>query len=272
MPVVKETVPVMQIVRLSFALGLAVLLGACDPQPKTETASAPPAQAQPASPPAAEAPAVKAEAPAQPAPAPVTPDPAASSPAPAASTASAATAAAEPAAPPADEKPATTSPPAGSDDRIVITTEHGRIIIDLFEEDAPKHSENFKKLAREGFYNGLSFHRVIEGVMAQAGEPQGTGPRGVSYTIPAEIKRPHRRGSVGAARRFLNNPTRESNGSQFYICFTAQPRLDGEYTVFGQVIEGMDVVDKLKRGDGASGVMVPPNSGDKLLKVEVVPR
>jgi cyclophilin family peptidyl-prolyl cis-trans isomerase len=160
--------------------------------------------------------------------------------------------------------------PAAVDDRVVITTELGRIVIDLFEEDAPKHAENFKKLAREGFYNGMTFHRVIEGFMAQGGDPQGTGAGGPGYTIPAEIKRPHIRGSVAAARRGFSNPKKESSGSQFYICFTAQPSLDGEYTVLGQVVEGMDVVDKLKRGTGANGAMVPPGSGDKMLKVEVV--
>ena len=88
--------------------------------------------------------------------------------------------------------------------------------------------------------------------------------------IPAEIGRKHARGSVAASRKTFGNPQKASNAGQFYVCFAAQPGLDGEYTVFGQVVEGMDVVDRLKRGTGLNGAMVPPGSGDKMLKVEVL--
>jgi len=158
------------------------------------------------------------------------------------------------------------------DDRVMITTEHGKIVIDLFEDDAPGHAENFKKLARKGFYNGITFHRVIPGFMAQGGDPDATGSGGPGYTQPAEIKRKHVRGSLAAARQGDRvNPEKKSSGSQFYICFKATPFLDGSYTVFGQVVEGMDAVDRLKVGTGGNGAMVPQGSGDKMLSVEVVP-
>jgi cyclophilin family peptidyl-prolyl cis-trans isomerase len=150
------------------------------------------------------------------------------------------------------------------DERVVLTTKHGKIVIDLFEDDAPGHAANFKKLAREGFYNGLTFHRVIAGFMAQGGDPDGTGSGGPGYTQPAEIKRKHVRGSVAAARLGDRmNPKRDSSGSQFYICFQTTAHLDDQYTVFGQVVEGMDVVDKLKVGTGPTG--------DTMDTVEVVP-
>jgi cyclophilin family peptidyl-prolyl cis-trans isomerase len=174
-----------------------------------------------------------------------------------------------------DEK-AATKPAAleqgAADDRVVITTTHGKIVIDLFEDDTPGHAKNFKKLAGEGFYNGVTFHRVIPGFMAQGGDPDGTGRGGPGYTQPAEIKRKHVRGSVAAARQGDRaNPERKSSGSQFYICFKDTPFLDDAYTVFGQVVEGMDVVDKLKVGTGGNGAMVPSGSGDQMQSVEVVP-
>lgn len=154
---------------------------------------------------------------------------------------------------------------------VAITTEHGRIGIQLFFEDAPKHSENFVNLVRKGFYDGLTFHKVIEGSMVLGGDPEGTGKGGPGYTIPAEIQRTHVRGAVAAAGRpdFLN-PEKVSNGSQFYICLQARPELDGQYTVFGQVVEGMDVVEKL-RGVPASGQggAAAERSGDKMLTVRV---
>ncbi len=152
----------------------------------------------------------------------------------------------------------------------MIATEHGPIVVDLFEEDAPRHAASFKKLVREGFFNGLSFHHVIDGFMAQGGTLQGPGANGPEATIPAEIGRKHVRGSVAASRKTFGNPRKASSPGQFYVCFAAQPGLDGEYTVFGQVVEGMDVVDRLKKGTGLNGAMVPPGSGDKMLKAEVL--
>lgn len=131
-------------------------------------------------------------------------------------------------------------------EQAIIQTNLGKIVIQFYDTDAPKHVDNFKKLARDGFYNGLTFHRVIQGFMIQGGDPKGDGTGGPSYTIPAEIKRTHKRGAVAAARLGDGaNPTRASSGSQFYICDGNPSFLDGQYSVFGEVIEGLDVVDKI---------------------------
>ena len=135
----------------------------------------------------------------------------------------------------------------------VIETKFGDIVIELFEESAPKHAANFKKLVREGFYDGTTFHRVIPGFVIQGGDPNSKdedrsndGIGGPGYTVEAEIGLKHERGFVAAARRPDRvNPRRESSGSQFYICLTELPKLDGSYTVFGKVVEGMDVVDQI---------------------------
>jgi len=131
----------------------------------------------------------------------------------------------------------------------VIQTTLGTIVLEFFENDAPNHVANFKKLAREEYYDGIYFHRVIPGFMIQAGCPltrddnrsnDGTG--GPGYTIDAEFNdRPHKRGTLSMARK----PDPNSAGSQFFICHKARPDLDGQYTVFGRVIDGMDVVDKI---------------------------
>ena len=135
----------------------------------------------------------------------------------------------------------------------VITTKFGDIVLALYADDAPKHVENFKKLAREGFYNGCTFHRIIPGFMIQGGDPNSKdedrtndGLGGSGYTIPAEIKRGHMRGALAAARMGDQvNPKRESSGSQFYICVGDARHLNGAYTVFGETIEGFDVIDKI---------------------------
>jgi len=137
----------------------------------------------------------------------------------------------------------------GGQEVAVIKTTLGTIVLEFFEEDAPKHVANFKKLAGEGFYDGITFHRVIPGFMIQAGDPltkdddrsnDGTG--GPGYTIDAEFNsRKHLRGTLSMARK----PDPNSAGSQFFICLKPQPGLDGQYTIFGQAAEGMDVVDKI---------------------------
>jgi len=131
----------------------------------------------------------------------------------------------------------------------VIETKFGKIVLEFFPDVAPNHVDNFKKLASEGFYDGTTFHRVIPGFVIQGGCPNskdddrsndGTG--GPGYTIDAEFNsRKHLRGTLSMARSRDPN----SAGSQFYICVKNQPSLDGKYTVFGQVTEGMDVVDKI---------------------------
>lgn len=136
----------------------------------------------------------------------------------------------------------------GKKDVGVIETNRGKIVVELYDRDAPEHAANFKKLASQGFYNGLIFHRIVPNFVIQGGDPQGNGTGGPGYTIPAEIKRNHDRGSLAAARTGDQmNPTRASSGSQFYICLQPLPMLDGSYTVYGQVIEGMDVVDAIAR-------------------------
>lgn len=130
----------------------------------------------------------------------------------------------------------------------ILETSYGRVVIDLFEEAAPLHAENFKTLMRNGDLKGTYFHRIIPNFVVQGGDPntlndsrEDDGMGGVGERIPAEIGQPHLRGSVGAARD--NNPAKASSGSQFYFCLAPLPQLDGNYTVFGTVVEGMNNVD-----------------------------
>jgi peptidyl-prolyl cis-trans isomerase B (cyclophilin B) len=164
---------------------------------------------------------------------------------------------------------------------VVIKTEKGDIVIKLLKDEAPKHAENFINLSKSGFYNGLTFHRVEPNFVVQGGDPAGNGtggpdeaaikkayggkvpaymkpgPRGGDLTLPAEIKALHIDGAVAAARLGDGaNPERRSSGSQFYICNGPQSFLDGQYTVFGQVVEGMDVVRKIQRGDKMLSVTI----------------
>jgi|SRR5690625_880102 len=121
----------------------------------------------------------------------------------------------------------------------------GTIELELYNEEAPNTVENFEKLANDGFYNGVSFHRVIPGFVAQGGCPQGTGTGGPGYTIDCEInENKHERGSLAMA-----HAGRNTGGSQFYICYQPQPHLDGQHTVFGKVTKGMEFIDALKEGD-----------------------
>ncbi len=134
----------------------------------------------------------------------------------------------------------------------IIETERGVIVIELYPKVAPKTVENFEKLVKKGFYNGLTFHRVVEGFVVQGGDPAGNGSGGPGYEIVAEInpQEQHLRGSVATARTGDDvNPERKSSGSQFYICLQPQPGLDGQYTIFGGVVKGMKVVDQIKVGD-----------------------
>jgi cyclophilin family peptidyl-prolyl cis-trans isomerase len=137
-----------------------------------------------------------------------------------------------------------------------MQTTEGPIVFELFDEDAPKTVENFRKLAADGFYDGLTFHRVIKDFMIQGGCPQGTGTGGPGYTFEDEINA-HKvvRGALAMA-----NAGPDTNGSQFFIVTTtAAPWLDGKHTVFGQVSDGIDVVDKLEavQTDGADRPVEP---------------
>jgi cyclophilin family peptidyl-prolyl cis-trans isomerase len=137
----------------------------------------------------------------------------------------------------------------------------GRVTIQLLPDVAPKHVARVKELTREGFYNGTPFHRVIEGFMAQGGDPTGTGTGGSKLPdLPAEFSsRKFLRGTVGAAR--TQNPN--SANSQFFITFKPAPFLDGQYTVWGQVVSGMEHVDNIKKG----GDHVP--NPDKIVRMQV---
>src|SRR5579885_1109251 len=134
----------------------------------------------------------------------------------------------------------------------IVETERGTFVIELYPQVAPGTVANFEKLVNKGFYNGLTFHRVVEGFVVQGGDPNGDGSGGPGYEIPAEIspKEKHLRGTVATARTGDEvNPERKSSGSQFYICLEPQPGLDGQYTIFGGVVKGMNVVDQIKVGD-----------------------
>ncbi|WP_240413934.1 peptidylprolyl isomerase [Paenibacillus periandrae] len=128
----------------------------------------------------------------------------------------------------------------------------GEVVIDLFEKDAPNTVANFEKLANDGFYDGLVFHRVIPGFMAQGGCPTGTGTGGPGYKINCEINpNKHERGTLAMA-----HAGRNTGGSQFYICYGPQPHLDGQHTVFGKVTSGMEHVDQFKGRDQMESVKV----------------
>ncbi len=141
----------------------------------------------------------------------------------------------------------------------------GRVVIKLRPDLAPKHVAQVKKLTREGFYTGLVFHRVIDGFMAQGGDPTGTGGGGSKEpNLPAEFTNSVKflRGTVGAAR--TQDPN--SANSQFFIMFGPTPSLDGQYTIWGQVVSGMEFVDHIKKGSGGSGSVTSP---DKIIRMQV---
>jgi cyclophilin family peptidyl-prolyl cis-trans isomerase len=143
---------------------------------------------------------------------------------------------------------------------LIMETTKGKVVIELRPDLAPKHVERIKKLAREGFYDGIVFHRVIDGFMAQTGCPHGTGTGGSDYpNLPAEFNaEKHVRGVCSMARS--QNPN--SANSQFFICFDDATFLDKQYTAWGKVIEGMDNVDKIKRGE-------PVQNPDKIKSLKV---
>ena len=160
--------------------------------------------------------------------------------------------------------------PSGLDkaNALVIDTTKGRIVIKLRPDLAPHHAERLKQLAREGFYNNVPFHRVMDGFMAQTGDGQNfNGTGGSKYpNLKQEFSNVHfKRGIVGMARR---GDSVDSANSQFFIMFGDAPSLDGQYTVVGEVVQGMDVVDKLKKAPpgSAGGAVTDP---DKMLKVQV---
>lgn len=146
---------------------------------------------------------------------------------------------------------------------IYLYTKYGRATILLRPDIAPKNVARVKKLTKMGFYNGLKFHRVIAGFMAQTGDPTGTGTGGSKFpNLPAEFSNvPFKRGTVGMAR--TSDPN--SANSQFFICYAPAPFLNGKYTVIGQVIAGMSAIDKLKKGSPANNGMV--SNPDRIVKM-----
>lgn len=143
---------------------------------------------------------------------------------------------------------------------IYLDLKDGRVVIKLRPDLAPAHVAQIKKLTREGFYNGIVFHRVIDGFMAQTGDPTGTGTGGSNEPdLKAEFSQEHfKRGTLGMAR--AQDP--DSANSQFFIMFADGGFLDGQYTVFGEVVDGMEFVDKIKKGE-------PPANPDKIIKMQV---
>jgi cyclophilin family peptidyl-prolyl cis-trans isomerase len=148
-----------------------------------------------------------------------------------------------------------------ANEKLLIELSHGDVVIELHSDIAPLHVDRIKTLAIDGFYDGIIFHRVIEGFMAQTGDPTGTGYGGSDYPdLRAEFSnKPFERGTIGMARS--SNPN--SGNSQFFICFEPAPFLNGQYTVWGTVIEGMENIDKIARGE-------PPANPDKIIKMTVV--
>ena len=142
------------------------------------------------------------------------------------------------------------------EDTLTLDTTKGKVVIEMRPDLAPGHVARIKELVREGFYDGIVFHRVIDGFMAQTGCPQGTGTGGSGKKLKAEFnKEPHVRGTVSMARA----ASPDSGDSQFFICFDDARFLDNQYTVWGKVIEGMENVDKIKRGE-------PVQNPDKIVK------
>ncbi len=142
---------------------------------------------------------------------------------------------------------------------LIMDMTHGRVVIELMPDVAPQHVARIKELAREGFYDGVVFHRVIDGFMAQTGDPTGTGMGGSGKKLKSEFNAtPHERGVVSMARSQDPN----SGDSQFFICFDDATFLDRQYTAWGRVIEGMENVDKIKRGE-------PVSNPDKVERIRV---
>ncbi len=146
---------------------------------------------------------------------------------------------------------------------LYLDLKDGRVVIEMRPDVAPKHVARIKALTREGFYDGIVFHRVIAGFMAQTGDPTGTGSGGSGKNLEAEFSsEPHLRGTLSMAR--ARNPN--SADSQFFIVFKSAAHLNGQYTVWGQVVSGMEFVDNIKKGAGGSGMVDNP---DKIVRMQV---
>jgi peptidylprolyl isomerase len=148
---------------------------------------------------------------------------------------------------------------------IALQLKDGTVMIRLRPDLAPSHVARIKELSNQGFYDGLKFHRVIPGFMAQTGDPRGNGTGGSGKNLKAEFSNErHKRGTVSMAR--ASSP--DSGDSQFFICFADAPHLDGQYTVWGEVISGMEFVDMIKKGHGGNGEVSDP--ADTIVSMKVV--
>ena len=146
----------------------------------------------------------------------------------------------------------------------LLKLKDGDVVIEMFPDVAPNHVKRIKELVRQGFYNGLKFHRVIEGFMAQTGCPLGNGTGGSGQKLKAEFnKMPHKRGTVSMARSMFP----DSADSQFFICFDDCDWLNGQYTVWGEVTSGMEFVDMIKKGTGQNGAVSNP---DEIISMSVI--
>ncbi len=147
-------------------------------------------------------------------------------------------------------------PAKDAENTLLLKLKDGDVVIEMYPEDAPNHVARIKELVRSGFYNGLKFHRVIDGFMAQTGCPLGNGTGGSGKKLKAEFnRRPHKRGTVSMARAM----DVDSADSQFFICFADCDWLNGQYTVWGEVTSGMEHVDAIKRGTGMNGSVSQPD-------------
>jgi len=153
---------------------------------------------------------------------------------------------------------------ADPENALLLKLKDGDVIIEMYPDVAPNHVARIKELVRQGFYDGLKFHRVIDGFMAQTGDPLGNGTGGSGQKLKAEFNSKHHgRGAVSMAR--AQDP--DSADSQFFICFQDAGFLDGQYTVWGQVVSGMEFVDNIKRGTGSNGEVIDP---DVIVSMQVL--
>ncbi len=151
-----------------------------------------------------------------------------------------------------------------AENSLLLKLKDGDVIIEMYPDVAPNHVARIKELVRSGFYNGLKFHRVIDGFMAQTGCPYGNGTGGSGTKLKAEFnKMSHKRGTVSMARSMFP----DSADSQFFICFADCDWLNGQYTVWGEVTSGMEFVDNIKKGDGANGAVSDP---DEIISMSVI--
>ncbi len=151
-----------------------------------------------------------------------------------------------------------------AENSLLLKLRDGDVVIEMYPDAAPNHVARIKELVRSNFYNGLKFHRVIDGFMAQTGCPYGNGTGGSGKKLKAEFNRiPHKRGTVSMARSMLP----DSADSQFFICFADCPWLNGQYTVWGEVTSGMEYVDMIKKGNGANGEVSNP---DEIISLSVI--